>query len=184
MCTGAPAGCTPLTTSVSVAGDGTIADDPSISADGRYVAFASGDTDLVPGDTNGAMDIFVRDTCAGVSSNCTASTVRVSVALDGTQGNDCSFRPMISADGHFVVFSSAAKLGPGNPHSQSKEVYLARIKEENRRVSGGTNACVSRSRESPADLSPNKHLPVIQNGEEFLGYFLFAHSYAAKPVCI
>jgi len=81
---------------------------------------------LVPGDTNGALDIFVRDTCVGVSSDCTPSTVRVSVALDGTQGNDGSFRPMISVDGRFVVFISAAKLGPGNPNSLFDDVYLAR----------------------------------------------------------
>jgi len=126
MCTGAPPGCTPATTSISVAGDGATADDPSISADGRYIAFASGAADLVPGDTNGAQDIFVRDTCAGVSSGCTPSTVRVSVALDGTQGNGGSGRPVISADGRFVVFISAAKLGPGGRNFLGAEVYLAR----------------------------------------------------------
>jgi len=126
MCTGAPPGCIPATTSISVAGDGTAADDPSISTDGRYIAFASGATDLVPGDTNGAQDIFVRDTCAGVSFGCTPSTVRVSVALDGTQGNGGSSRPVISADGRFVVFISAAKLGAGSPNSLGSDVYLAR----------------------------------------------------------
>ncbi len=126
MCTGAPSGCTPATTSVSVAGDGTFADDPSISADGRYIAFASGATNLVPGDTNGALDIFVRDTCIGVLSGCAPSTARISVALDGTQGNKDSFRPMISAGGRFVVFISAAKLGPGSPNSLGGDVYLAR----------------------------------------------------------
>ena len=125
-CTGAPSRCTPATTSVSVAGDGTFADDPSISADGRYIAFASGATNLVPGDTNGALDIFVRDTCIGVLSGCAPSTARISVALDGTQGNKDSFRPVISADGRFVVFISAAKLGPGSPNSLGGDVYLAR----------------------------------------------------------
>lgn len=124
MCTGAPPGCTPATTSISTAGDGMIADDPSISADGRYIAFASAATDLVPGDTNGVLDVFVRDTCTGVSTGCTPSTVRASVALDGTQGNGGSGRPVISADGRFVVFISAAKLGPGSPNGD--EVYLAR----------------------------------------------------------
>jgi hypothetical protein len=126
MCTGASSGCTPTTTSVSVAGDGTFADDPSISADGRYIVFASGATDLVPGDTNGASDIFVRDTCVGVPSGCIPSTVRVSVALDGAQGNSDSGRPVISADGRFVVFISAAKLGPGGRNFLGAEVYLAR----------------------------------------------------------
>jgi Tol biopolymer transport system component len=126
MCTGAPSGCTAATTAISIAGDGTTADDPSISADGRYITFASAAAGLVPGDTNGAMDVFVYDTCIGVLSGCATSTVRASVALDGTQGNNDSFRPVISADGRFVVFISAAKLGPGSPNSLGGDVYLAR----------------------------------------------------------
>lgn len=125
MCTSAPSGCTPATTLIAVAGDSSyVVTDPSISADGRYVAFASPADDLVPGDTNGAQDIFVRDTCAGVSTGCSPSTVRVSVALDGTQGKSDSVEPMITSDGRFVVFASSAKLGPGNPSND--DVYLAR----------------------------------------------------------
>jgi len=125
MCTGVPSDCTPATTSVSFAGDGILADDPSISADGRYIAFASGAADLVPGDTNGNVDIFAHDTCAGVLSGCTPSTTRVSVALDGTQGTAPATQPVISADGHFVVFLSQAKLAPG-ANDVGNEVYLAR----------------------------------------------------------
>jgi hypothetical protein len=85
-----------------------------------------GATDLVAGDTNGARDIFIRDTCAGVSSGCAPSTVRVSVALDGTQGNGDSSRPVIGANGRFVVFISAAKLGPGGSNTLVARAYLAR----------------------------------------------------------
>jgi Tol biopolymer transport system component len=74
---------------------------PSISADGRYVAFESEASNLVTGDTNGEVDIFVRDRVLGV-------TTRVSEASDGTQANSLSFSPSISADGHYVAFSSAA----------------------------------------------------------------------------
>jgi Tol biopolymer transport system component len=70
-----------------------------ISANGRYVAFASGDDDLVPGDTNGQRDIFVRDLTMG-------ATTRVSVATGGTQGNALADWPSISADGRFVAFAS------------------------------------------------------------------------------
>lgn len=127
MCTGARLGCTSATTLIAVAGDGSpFVDPPSLSADGRYIAFTSGDTNLVTGDTNGVADIFVRDTCAGISSGCTPSTVRVSVALDGTQGNADSFRPAISADGRYVVFISHAKLAPGMPNNLGGGVYLAR----------------------------------------------------------
>src|SRR4051794_2539206 len=54
---------------------------PSVSADGRFVAFGSYASNLVPGDTNGAADVFVRDRVAG-------TTGRVSVATGGAQGND------------------------------------------------------------------------------------------------
>jgi len=74
---------------------------PSISADGRFVAFYSDAANLVAGDGNAAGDGFVRDRKAG-------RTKRVSVASHGTQGNDTSFPPSISADGRFVAFTSLA----------------------------------------------------------------------------
>ncbi len=129
-CIGAPSGCTPTTTAVAVANDGSLGNShsftPSISADGRYVVFVSAAANLVSDDTNGVWDVFLRDTCAGVSSGCTPSTVRVSVALDGAQGDGSSFNPQISADGRFVVFvSEATKLGPGDMNGLT-DVYLAR----------------------------------------------------------
>jgi Tol biopolymer transport system component len=74
---------------------------PVLSADGRYVAFVSGATDLVPGDANGCADIFVRDRLTG-------TTELVSVATGGAQGNGDSDSPTISADGRFVAFRSFA----------------------------------------------------------------------------
>src|SRR5207253_961741 len=81
---------------------------PVISADGRLVAFASSATNLVPGDTNGVKDIFVRDLTTG-------QTVRVSVDSAGIQGNGASFSPSLSADGRLVAFDSfATNLVPGD----------------------------------------------------------------------
>src|SRR4028119_1491045 len=78
----------------------------SISADGRFVAFSSGASNLVPGDTNNRNDIFVRDTL-------TNTTTRVSVDSAGNQANSNSERPSISADGRFVAFdSNASNLVP------------------------------------------------------------------------
>jgi hypothetical protein len=73
----------------------------SISGNGRYVVFESNATNLVAGDTNGATDIFVRD----LQTN---TTTRVSTATDGSQGDDLSIQAVISGDGRFVVFMSAA----------------------------------------------------------------------------
>ncbi len=64
---------------------------PSISADGRFVAFGSYATNLVSGDTNDRQDIFVHDRQTG-------KTKRVSVGTDGAQGNDISRIPSISAE--------------------------------------------------------------------------------------
>ena len=90
---------------------------PSISANGRYVAFTSEATNLVPGDTNGVADVFVKDTW-------THHVERVSVATDGTQGSEESVAPAISADGRFVVFSSsAAQFGDQDPSNTVLDVF-------------------------------------------------------------
>jgi Tol biopolymer transport system component len=109
------------TTRVSVASDGSQANSgsasPSISADGRFVAFNSEATNLVPGDTNGGQDVFVHDLMTG-------ETTRVSVASDGTQANIDSFYPSISADGGFIAFSSAAdNLVPGDTNG-TRDVFV------------------------------------------------------------
>jgi hypothetical protein len=74
---------------------------PSISPDGRYVAFVSGASNLVPGDTNNSTDIFIRDRLLG-------STQRVSVDSADNQGNANSNSPYISADGRYLAFASGA----------------------------------------------------------------------------
>ena len=81
---------------------------PSLSADGRFVAFQSIANNLVVGDTNSFDDIFIRDTCVGAPAGCTPSTIRVSVDSAGTQANGGSVRPAISAVGRFVAFESFA----------------------------------------------------------------------------
>ena len=93
------------TTVVSSSTDGTFGNNdsyfPSISADGRYIAFASNASNLVLDDTNNKMDIFVNDQSSG-------ETTRISVASDGTQGDHLSQTPSISGDGRYVAFASAA----------------------------------------------------------------------------
>ncbi|HJR81383.1 MAG TPA: choice-of-anchor Q domain-containing protein, partial [Anaerolineales bacterium] len=96
---------TETTTRVSVGSNGTEANSasygPSISADGRYVAFESYATNLVQDDTNGTMDIFVHDRETGI-------TTRVSVDSNAVEANSSSINPSISANGRYVVFSSLA----------------------------------------------------------------------------
>lgn len=79
---------------------------PHVSEDGRFVVFESLASNLVPGDTNGVIDIFVRD-------RQTKQTARVSVASDGMQANNASVNPTLSADGRYVTFESfATNLSP------------------------------------------------------------------------
>lgn len=96
---------TGTTTHVSVSSTGVVANaassQPAISADGRYVAFASDATNLVPGDTNGMRDVFVYDGQAKTTS-------RVSVTSAGGQARGASAAPGLSADGRYVLFSSSA----------------------------------------------------------------------------
>lgn len=98
------------TTRVSVSSSSAQANGPSespaISADGRYVAFASSADNLVAGDTNDQWDVFVHDRQTG-------QTQRVSLTSVGVQGNDSSIMPAISGDGRIVVFQSmASNLDP------------------------------------------------------------------------
>jgi Tol biopolymer transport system component len=112
---------TGVTERVSVDSSGAAGNDrswfASISTDGRYVAFESSASNLVPGDTNGAPDVFVHDRQTGV-------TERVSVDSSGLQGNGQSVIPSISADGRHVAFTSYANnLVPGDTNSE-RDVFV------------------------------------------------------------
>jgi Tol biopolymer transport system component len=74
---------------------------PSISADGRFIAFVSAADNLVPDDNNGVVDVFVYDRELDLIE-------RVSVGTGGVEANERSVRPSISADGRYVVFESLA----------------------------------------------------------------------------
>jgi Tol biopolymer transport system component len=101
----------------------------AISADGRFVAFASTATSLVPGDTNSASDIFVRDRQMG-------STEIVSISSAGLQAGGESQEPAISADGRFVTFASAAtNLVPGDTNDQADVFVHDRLMGTTERVS-------------------------------------------------
>ena len=95
-------------------GDST---DPSISADGRYVAFDSLASNLVAGDSNGSYDVFVRDLKLH-------RTYRVSVSSAGAQGDNGSYSPSVSANGRYVAFASdATNLVAGDANGYS-DVFL------------------------------------------------------------
>jgi Tol biopolymer transport system component len=87
------------------------------SADGRYVVFTSSAASLVPGDTNGVTDVFVRDRVS-------KTIRRVSVASNGMQGNGFSQLPRISRTGRYVVFSSSATNLASGDSNQLRDVFV------------------------------------------------------------
>jgi hypothetical protein len=81
----------------------------SISADGRFIAFASSAANLVTGQTGSGSQVFVRDTCAGPTAgkSCTAGTVEIPIDAKYQAGRAEGVAPAISADGRYVAFVAA-----------------------------------------------------------------------------
>ena len=133
-CAGAAA-CVPSTARVSVSSTGAEglgvngSGVPSISADGRFVAFMSDANNLVNDDKNPnifkSFDIFVRDTCVG-ASGCTPSTIRVSLSSLGAEADDVSTSPSLSADARFAAFQSGATNLVSGDTNNMIDLFLAR----------------------------------------------------------
>jgi Tol biopolymer transport system component len=153
------------TVRASVASDGTQGNDwssyeASISADGRFVVFSSGATNLVAGDTNGWGDIFIHDMLSG-------ETVRVSLATDGAQGDGHSTDPAISADGRYVAFTSEASNLVSGDTNEAWDVFVHDLQSgETERVSvasDGTQANTGTSLFDPASISGDGRWVVFES---------------------
>jgi len=125
--------CRPITQLVSVSTRGGQSNEtsgaPSVSADGRFVAYASEADNLVPGDTNDRADVFLRDLDKG-------TTTRISISSAGTQGNHDSIEPVISANGRFVAYRSrASNLVPGDTNRSADIFVFDRKNKTTTRVS-------------------------------------------------
>ena len=118
---------------VSLAHDGAQGDGPSmvpwLAGHGRFVAFTSAATNLVPGDGNACDDVFVRDLLAG-------GVERVSLGANGVEANGPSFATAISCDGRFVCFhSTATNLVPGDTNAASDVFVRDRLSGTTQRAS-------------------------------------------------
>lgn len=105
--------------------------DPALSGDGRFVAFSSLASNLVTGDYNGALDIFVYDRQAG-------TTERVNLNSNGEVANDDCYQTRISADGRYVLFLSSASNLVAQDRNESTDAFV-------RDRSGATTVCASLS---------------------------------------
>ena len=160
------------TTLVSVATNGgwgnTNSTEPAITPDGRYVAFVSLANNLVPGDSNGIADVFVRDLV-------NQTTTRVSVGArnpNSSTGINPSGQPAITTDGGKVVFFSyATGMVPGVPASSAGEVYLYDLMASNMVWVSSNALTLSGLTGSPKFLS--YHPSVSQDGQ-FVSFKLSA----------
>lgn len=145
---------------VSVAPDGSIGNAPSrngsISGDGRYLAFESSASNLVPNDTNGyPADVFVRDLLTGI-------TERVSVASDGSEANHRSAYASISNDGRWVVFlSTASNLVPNDSNGAMDIFVHDRQTQLTERVSVASDGSQANNRSSGPHISGDGQLVVF-----------------------
>jgi len=147
---------TSVTQRVSLGSGGTEANDdsnnPSISSDGRFIAFESPASNLVSNDLNGATDIFLYDSTDG-------SLTRIT---NGANGD--SFNPDISADGHYLVFESqATNLVPGlSDDNGARDIYLYNL-------STGTISLVSQNSDSLLADGASIN-PVISGDGRFIAF--------------
>src|SRR5262249_33256553 len=109
------------TTRVSISSAGVEGDGdsgaPSISADGRFVAFESRATNLVVGDTNKKQHVYVHDRQTG-------ETTRMSISTEGLEADRNSGAPSISADGRLVVFESKATNLVAGDANKKQDVFV------------------------------------------------------------
>jgi hypothetical protein len=122
-CEGAASGCQPRTTLLSAAADGTPASEeshtPSMSADGRYVAFSSAATNLVENAPSGRQ-IYLLDTCAGAGDSCKPSTHLLSADSNGALVGAESILPSVSSSGRYVAFLAITPSHSAKTSAQSK----------------------------------------------------------------
>jgi Tol biopolymer transport system component len=164
-----PPGVTEL---VSVSNTGVAGDADSslasISGDGRYVAFWSFASNLVPSDTNGTSDVFVRDRVAGTIERVSVDS-RERQAAGGDQGGvlDTNFgRPVITPDGRFVAFASSATNLVRRDRNNAVDIFLRD------RVAGTTERVTMASRKVEANSESS--VPAISPDARFIAFRSFA----------
>jgi hypothetical protein len=143
---------------------------PAISQDGRYVVYGA--------QQNQVNQVLLKDTCVGVSSGCSVNTRVVSVAADGTAGNADSHNAVVTSDGRYVAFSSAAtNLVEGAPAGRQVYVHDTCI--------GADNTCKTTttliSTDSQGALNGTESiLPSISSTGRFVAFVAITPTHAPK----
>jgi Tol biopolymer transport system component len=167
------------TVRISVDSSGNEADrdsySPSISGDGRFVAFASDADDLVTGDSNRLTDIFVRDRDPdgnGIYDEANATTTRVSVKTGGTQSNGASLGPSISNDGMLIAFFSFASNLVGSDANGDWDVFVF--------DQGGLSTTRVSVTSSGGEANGNSEWPAISSDGSTVAFESFASNLVAS----
>jgi len=136
---------------------------PSISANGRFVAFVSGSHRLVRGDRNNFDDVFVRDLVA-------RTTRTVSVSSAGRVANQGSTWPKISAKGRFVAFSSSASNLVAADTNRGMDVFVRdRVARTTRMISVRPNGSQVRKQSHANAISATGRFVVLQSRADLAG---------------
>jgi len=146
---------------VSVSNNGTQGNNassiPSISGDGRYIAYQSYASNLVSGDTNGLHDIFLYDTVLG-------ATKRVSVSSNGIQSNSDSYSPSISGNGNIVAYwSDASNLVSGDTNGLYDVFLYDTVLGATKRVSVSSNGAQANAHSEYPSISGDGRYVVYQS---------------------
>jgi hypothetical protein len=163
----ASANCQPHTSLISATIEDTPGDadshSPSMSADGRYLAFSSAATNLIAG-TPAGRQVFLRDTCLAAGPSCKPSLQLVSTDSDGALSGTESILPSVSASGRFVAFlaitpshdpNARSASAANSPNSGFRQVFV-------RDTCVGATECTPKTTRislQPGDASPNAASP-------------------------
>jgi Tol biopolymer transport system component len=139
----------------------------AMNSNGRYIAFTSDADNLVPNDTNGWRDVFVRDLLLGTN-------VLVSVATNGGVGNDESFGPSISGDGRYVAFTSSASNLVAGDLNNSQDVFV-------RDTQSGTTILASVNTNGVSGGN-DSYSPIITGNDRFVVFRSRANDLVSTPL--
>ncbi len=137
----------------------------SLSADGRYLAFFSDADNLIPGDTNGYRDVFVRDQITG-------TTTPVSLNTNGVTGDGISTDPAISGDGRYVAYTSSADDLVANDNNDAQDVFV-------RDLQTGTTTLVSVSTDGVHPGNGSSYSPSISADGRYILFQSLASNLAS-----
>jgi Tol biopolymer transport system component len=140
---------------------------PTISADGRYVAFTSSATTLAPIPNGSGTQIYLRDTQAN-------TTILVSRDASGNAGNGASSQPTISADGRYVAFTSSATTLAPIPNGSGTQIYL-------RDTQANTTILVSRDASGNAGNGASSESAISATSGQSVAFTSLATTLAPTP---